>query len=64
MFPGFEQFDQIFSDKQKQAEPKTPQYSPENPLYTYGSGTTVVNGQQLYTVGTASNQKQHNLYSY
>lgn len=64
MFPGFEKFDQIFADKQKQAEPKTPPYTPGHPLYTCGSGTTVVNGQQLYTVGTASNQKQHNLYSY
>lgn len=62
MFPGFEKFDQIFSDK-KQEHP-TPQYSPENPLYTCGTGTTVVNGKQLYTAGTTSNQKQHNLYSY
>lgn len=62
MFPGFEKFDQIFSDKKQ--EQQTPQYSPEHPLYTYGSGTTVVNGKQLYTAGTASNQKQHNLYSY
>lgn len=62
MFPGFEKFDQIFSDK-KQEQP-APQYTPETPLYTYGSGTTVVNGKQLYTTGTTSNQKQHNLYSY
>ena len=62
MFPGFEKFDQIFSDK-KQEKP-APQYTPENPLYSCGSGTTVVNGKQLYTAGTASSQKQHNLYSY
>lgn len=62
MFPGFEKFDQIFSDK-KQEQP-LPQYTSEHPLYTHGTGTTVVNGQQLYTAGTASRQKQHNLYSY
>lgn len=63
MFPGFEQFDQIFGDKQK--EQPIPRYTPEKPLYTHGSGATVVNGQVLYTVGTAPQPANtNNLYSY
>jgi len=63
MFPGFDKFDQIFAHKQKQAEQSTPQYTADKPLYTQGTGVTVVNGQTLYTVGTQSNN-QHQLYSY
>lgn len=62
MFPGFEKFDQIFSDN-KPKQP-TPRYTPENPLYTYGSAVTVVNGEKLYTSHTVQQPKQSNLYSY
>lgn len=62
MFAGFEQFNQIFADKQ--AQPKTPHYTQEHPLYTYGSGKTVVNGQTLYTAGTQPLPKDQQLYSY
>jgi hypothetical protein len=62
MFPGFERFDQIFAEKEQQS--KTPQYTQEHPLYTYGSGTTVVNGQTLYTAGSQPLPKDQQLYSY
>lgn len=55
MFPGFEQFDKIFSDKQPAKQ------TPPHPL---NSAVTVVNGKPLYTAVTKQNKKQENMYSY
>ena len=62
MFLGSEHFNNIFSDIKPVNKPQS-QYTEERPLYTQGTGITVVNGQTLYTAGTQPNNP-HQLYSY